>query len=265
MNHPNNHHEGRIIKFGIVIFWTMFWLFNVVDKFIGGSIFLFVGKDRFAQVAKFFFSLGVENPIIPLGALAIGTILEIAAFVLLAGALWALLRRNDERARTLFFWGTFAGLALFSFFAIGDQIFGDRFELLEHTLFWIAIVISWGAYIYFPREELPSRSLGALSSKKLLGITFIILLISLAAVFTMATSSLREFSETPRVVQPKELGQGVYSFELPFLSKRNVWENSLTEFINKHPELRITAIQTIPSELKSTADNVVIFVITEKK
>lgn len=43
-----------LIRYFILIYWTLFWLFNIVDKLIGGAHFLFVGKDRFAQIQRFF-------------------------------------------------------------------------------------------------------------------------------------------------------------------------------------------------------------------
>jgi hypothetical protein len=46
----DNSFERIVLRLGVLIFWTLFWLLNVIDKFIGGSTFLFVGKDRFAQV-----------------------------------------------------------------------------------------------------------------------------------------------------------------------------------------------------------------------
>lgn len=36
----------------------------------------------------------------------------------------------------------------FSIFAIGDHIFGDRLELLEHTLFWFITLFSWVAFVH---------------------------------------------------------------------------------------------------------------------
>ena len=53
--------ESYIVRFGVVIFWTLFWLLNVIDKFIGGSTFLWAGKDRLAQFVKYFSSIGIEN------------------------------------------------------------------------------------------------------------------------------------------------------------------------------------------------------------
>ena len=138
--------EGIIIRLGILVFWTLFWLLNVIDKFIGDPIFLWVGKNRFAQFVKYFSTIGIENLYVSYGFLAFVTAAEIAAFILFVIALWNLIRKNDRRAHAFFVGGTVTGLAIFSFFAIGDQIFGDRFELMEHTIFWVAIIVSWGAY-----------------------------------------------------------------------------------------------------------------------
>lgn len=33
-------------------------------------------------------------------------------------------------------------------FALGDQVFGERSELLEHTIFWAALFISWRVYTH---------------------------------------------------------------------------------------------------------------------
>jgi len=257
--------EGKIIRFGIVIFWSIFWLFNVIDKFIGGYTFLWVGSDRFAQLGKFFSSIGVDTPTYPLGALAIIAILEITAFVLITAALWKLVRKNESRARTLYFYGTLVGLIIFSIFSIGDQVFGDRFELLEHTIFWIAIIVSWAAYILFPKmgNIIKINEFWKDYSKEVALLTTLIVILSIFAVSMIVLYGKHEQSEMKRIIEPTHLGEGVYSFSLPFSSKRDAWEQSLTTFINEHPKLRITAIQTMPQELKTKRDNVVIFVITE--
>ena len=142
-----------IFRFSIIVFWTLFWFFNVVDKFIGSSTFLWVGKNRLSQFIEYFSSIGIENQNVAFGFLAFVTIAEIVTLTLLVVALWYLIRMNNRKAYIFFFWGTLAGLAIFSFFTIGDQIFGDRRELLEHTTYWIAIIISWGAYVYFPKGK----------------------------------------------------------------------------------------------------------------
>lgn len=143
--------QDRIILYGVVVYWTLFWLFNVVDKFIGGETFLWVGKDRMAQFLEYFSSIGIENPVVAKGFLFFVTVLQLLALLLLLGALWQLIFGKKKRADDYFFWGTLAGLIIFSLFAMGDQIFGDRFELLEHTIYWMSLIISYGAYKYFPR------------------------------------------------------------------------------------------------------------------
>jgi hypothetical protein len=143
--------EGNVIQLGILVYWTAFWFLNSVDKIINQPLFLWVGKDRVAQFEKYFSSIGIEDPAVAMVFLIFVAIAEIAACVLLGAALVKFLKNKKEKAHRLFFWGTFVGLAIFSFFAIGDQIFGDRAELWEHTTFWMAIVISWGAYNYYPK------------------------------------------------------------------------------------------------------------------
>ena len=34
-------------------------------------------------------------------------------------------------------------MTLFALFSIADQTFGDRFQLLEHGLFWLVLLASW--------------------------------------------------------------------------------------------------------------------------
>ena len=144
-------YEGHIIQLGTMVFWFLFWFLNVVDKFIFEPVFLWVGKNRLEQFAGYFDSIGVTNPVVARGFLAAVTTLEILAMVAIAIAIVFFAKGNKDKSHFYFFWGTFMGLVVFSFFTIGDQIFGDRFELLEHTLYWVALVVSWGAYVYFPR------------------------------------------------------------------------------------------------------------------
>lgn len=141
--------EGKVMRFSIIVFWLLYWLFNIIDKFIGGSAFLWVGKDRHAQFIKYFSSIGIENPAVPWGFLVFTTIIQIIIFVLIVVALVYFFSKNDQKAHRFFFLGTLGGFFMFTFFGIGDQIFGDRAELWEHTSYWVAIMISWIAYIYF--------------------------------------------------------------------------------------------------------------------
>lgn len=153
MKSLNHYLEGRLLRFAIVGFWLLFWLLNVIDKFISKPMFLWAGKDRMAQLVEYFSSIGIENINIALVFLVLISIAEITALFFVALSLWSLLRKNKKGARIWFFWGTLTGLAIFTFFAVGDQVFGEREELLEHTIFWVALFISWRAYTHSLREE----------------------------------------------------------------------------------------------------------------
>ena len=59
-DHQPSNSTG-LIQLGILAYWTIFWLFNVIDKAIGGAHFLWVGRDRFAQFQKYFASAGVRG------------------------------------------------------------------------------------------------------------------------------------------------------------------------------------------------------------
>ena len=143
--------QDKVITYGVVLYWLLFWFFNVVDKFIATETFLWVGKDRMAQFLEYFSSVGIDNPLVAKGFLLLVTILQMLAFLFLLATLWQLFFGKKKKADDYFFWGTFFGLAIFSLFAMGDQIFGDRFELLEHTIYWISLIVSYGAYKYLPR------------------------------------------------------------------------------------------------------------------
>lgn len=61
-------------------------------------------------------------------------------------ALWHIVRGDKKKSRDTVFFGILASISLFSFFTIGDQIFGERSELLEHSIYWIFLVVSWFLY-----------------------------------------------------------------------------------------------------------------------
>jgi hypothetical protein len=105
-----------------------------------------------AQFVQYLSSIGIENQGVAWGFLILVTLGEAIAFLLMVISLKHLFSGDEKKAHDFFFWGTFSGLAIFSLFAIGDQVFGDRHELLEHTTYWIAIIVSWGAYTYFPKK-----------------------------------------------------------------------------------------------------------------
>jgi hypothetical protein len=138
--------EKEFIQLGIILFWFVYWLFNVIDKFIAGTAYLWVGKDRFAQFVDYFRSIGITDPSVASNFLIITTVLEITALVFVVVTLWYFLQNNGNKQRAAFFYATLMSLFIFTFFSAGDQVFGDRVELLEHSIYWIITLISWFVY-----------------------------------------------------------------------------------------------------------------------
>lgn len=140
--------KGTILRVLITGYWTFFWLLNVVDKFVGQPTFLWYGKDRMAQLIGYFASIGVYDQNVALVSILFTTVLEATAFIFGALALWFLIRGNDGRANNFYFRSTVAGMLLFTFFSLGDQVFGERGELLEHTTYWIILLVSLLVFRY---------------------------------------------------------------------------------------------------------------------
>ena len=149
----------RFLRLSIVGFWTLFWGLSVVDKVVPDVHPFWVGKDFFALFVKFFASLGLKDPLFATIALAGISGLEALSFVLYLIAAWQVMRQDQDRANTWFFRAVSASMTLFALFSIADQTFGDRFQLLEHGLFWLVLLASWGMFRMLPHRpsgETPS-------------------------------------------------------------------------------------------------------------
>ena len=120
-------------------------MFNVIDKFVAGEHFLWVGKDRLSQFVEYFSSIGITDPGLAARVLLLVSIIEVIALLFFTLALLFVVI-NKKLVRGAVFYGILTSLVLFSLFSIGDQVFGDRHELLEHTIYWIALVLSWFIY-----------------------------------------------------------------------------------------------------------------------
>jgi len=135
--------ENKIIRGGIIIFWLSFWLFNAIDKVVLETRFLWAGENWAKFFLELFKSIGIENRVIPYFALSMIGILEFTAAIFMALALFYFFKGDKRKTKHMFFIGILISLIIFSFFAIGDQIFGERQELLEHSIYWIGLIISW--------------------------------------------------------------------------------------------------------------------------
>jgi len=256
--------EQRIIRLIILIFWTFFWGLSVIDKIVPDVHPLWVGKDFFALFVKFFGSLGLKDPIVPTIALASISALEVFNFVLYLLAIISFGQKKHQTSEKWFFRAIFSSMILFSLFSIADQVFGDRFQLLEHGLFWMVLIASWVIYKYFSEPNQKSTKLSF--SKDIKMALLLGLLLTVGTSYSILSFSEDTFSNAESPVQGKEVIDGIYKFDLPFLADKVVFENTLKDFKSSHPELKVNYYYTGPSELNSKKKtHMLLYIFTERK
>ena len=259
----NRFSTNQVIRFSILAYWSIFWLFNVIDKLIGGSMFLWVGRDRFAQFQKYFASAGLDSPLIADASLIIAAGLEIFACVFFIGALIHFLKNRTSISRSWFFVGTIFTLIIFTIFSIGDHIFGDRFELLEHTLFWF---ISLFSLVIFNKLHVEGDKDFKLSKGQKLSASIIALLLVCATSFSVFNYNENFFIRRTAAVETVEVGENLYKVSFPFLGGSTVFEGTIEKFKNENPTKIIVQIYTVPSPLRlKKADSLIFYIVTEDK
>jgi hypothetical protein len=261
----NNRIMGnQLIRYLILIYWLLFWLLNILDKIIGGSHFLWVGKDRFAQFERFFDSLGLGSPIIASVALIITAGLEIFAFVFFSGALYYLIKKKIDSARSWFFIGVVLTLIIFTYFSIGDQIFGDHIELLEHGIYWFITLLSWVIFIRIDKSKIVD-DFSIKRKQFLVAIALMVILISITT-FSIFRHNQTSFIKRTEALKAMQVGENRYKFSFPFLAGSKAFENTIAKFKEDNPTLRIKYIYTAPTPLRlGEADGLIIYVQTDSK
>ena len=255
---------NQLIRYSILFYWSIFWLFNIIDKIIGGSLFLWVGRDRFAQFQKFFASAGLESPWIANFALIIAAGLEVFAFVFFTGALLYFLKKKIETSRAWFFIGIVLTLITFTIFSIGDHIFGDRFELLEHTLFWFLTLFSWVAFIRLENHSKTEKT--PLTKKQILSVSLISFLLVTTTCFSIFSYNYNFFSRRTNALIAEPVGENIYKVSFPFLGGSVVFEKTLNNFKLENPNKKINHIYTVPTPLRlKKADGLIFYIMTEDK
>lgn len=256
--------EKKIIQYLVLIHWTLFYATTVIDKIIPDVYPLWVGADFYTLFIKFFASLGLTDPIFATVALAGVSFLEIVAFVCFLFSLLNLYNGKDKISEQWFYRGVSFSVLIFSFFSIGDQVFGDRFTLLEHTIFWIILVISWVVYKYYSLTE--ERIIKFSFSKDIkIGLLAGILLTIITSISLFNFSS-DTFANKTNSLEGEEVVEGVYKFDFPFLGDKITMENTLKAFEENNPDLKINYIYTGPDELNSKKKtHMLLYVFTEQK
>ena len=241
--------EKTIIRFSVLLFWTFFWGLSILDKIIPDVHHLWVGKDFFALFIKFFGSLGLKEPIFATVALALISGLEVINFVFYLISFINFAKGNAEQSEKWFFRAIFSSITLFGLFSIGDQVFGDRFQLLEHGLFWLILIASWALFKFITPSENKNLFMG--SNKQLRTALLIGGFITIVTSVSIIDFSNKTFKNVNSPVIGEEVVPGVYKFDFPFLADKRVWEKTINTFKSSHPNLKINYIYTGPSELNS--------------
>ena len=254
--------EKNIMRLAILVFWTFFWGLSVMDKIIPDVHYLWVGKDFYALFIKFFGSLGLKNPIFATIALASISSIEAINFVFYLLAGFNFLKGDEAQTQKWFFRAIFSSMTLFALFSIGDQVFGDRFQLLEHGLFWIVLIASWVVFNYMTNFE--DKPVNVNESKGIKSAILVGMVMTIFASFLIRSFSSHTFTNSDSPVVGVEVIDDVYKFDFPFLADKLVWEQTINNFKKEHPELKINYIYTGPGELNSKKKtHMLLYVFTE--
>jgi hypothetical protein len=256
--------EKKTIQYFILIHWTFFAATTIIDKIVPDVYPLWVGADFYTLFIKFFASLGLTDPIFATIALAGISFIEIVAFVCYLFSLFNLYKGNDKISEQWFYRGVSFSVLLFSFFSIGDQIFGDRFTLLEHGIFWIILVVSWVVYKYntLTEERLIKLSFSRDIKIGLLAGTLLTVITS----YSILYFSNSTFVNKTQPIQGEEVVEGIYKFDFPFLGDKFTMENTIKAFEENNPDLKVNYIYTGPDELNSKKKtHMLLYVFTELK
>ena len=256
--------EKKYIRFAILIYWIFFWGLSVVDKIISGVQLNWVGKDFFALFVKFFESLGIKNPFFATIALASTATIEAVNFVLYLFSFVNFIKGNTSLSEKWFYRAILSSVILFTLFSVGDNVFGDRSQLLEHGLFWMILLASWAIFKYITRPEENVINLAFSRDLKVVLLTGIIVIIITS--FSVINFSNHTFSNASLPVDGNEVVEGVYKFDMPFLADRVVLQKTINSFKEKHPDLDVNYIYTGPTEFNSKMKtHLLLYIFTGKK
>jgi len=254
--------EKTIIRYLILIYWTFFAALAVIDKIIPDVYPYWVGADFYTLFIKFFASLGLTDPLFATIALVGISSIEIFVFVCYLFSLHNLYKGKHKSAEQWFDRGVLFSVLSFSLFSIGDQVFGDRNNLLEHGIFWILLIVSWVVFKYNTQTE---ERLMNFSFSKDLKIAFLAgIFLTVITSYSILNFSRSTYSNKSLPVQGEEVVQGVYKFDFPFLADKFVWEKTIKAFEEKHPELKINYVYTGPDELNAKKKtHMLLYIFTE--
>lgn len=256
--------EKRIIQYLILAHWTFFAATTVIDKIVPDVYPLWVGVDFYTLFIKLFASLGLKDPLFASSALAVISFVEIVAFVCYLFSFIQLAKGKDKISEQWFYRGILLSVLLFSLFSIGDQVFGDRFNLLEHGILWIILIVSWAVFKYNSLSD--EQAIKFSLSKDIKAGLAVGAVLTLITSFSILNFSKDTFPNKTRAVLGEEVMANVYKFDFPFLGDKFTLENTVKSFEENHPELKVSFIYTGPNELNTKKKtHMLLYVFTEDR
>lgn len=190
--------------------------------------------------------------------------LESFAFVFFCGALYHFRKKNFEAIRSWFATGIAFTLVTFTYFTVGDQIFGDHSELLEHALFWFICLLSWLLFVQVEKIEIVNRYF--INKKQCIAAFVFLFVLTGITTLTIFQHHFTSFIERTQAVEAVKVTDNLYKIQFPFLAGSKAFEKSIAKFKKEHPEEKIAFIYTVPSPLKlGQSEGLIIYIKTEKK
>lgn len=126
----------------LLAFFTMFWLLNGLDKFLNRHPFWF-GTARDAKFVDYFARIHLP------AQMALTTLYSFGVLEILLGVSFALSLLIGRRIRPVLGQISFkVSILMFFAYSIGDILFGDRAELLEHGTYLALIIVCFAFFLW---------------------------------------------------------------------------------------------------------------------
>ena len=100
-------------------------------------------------------------------------------------------------------------LITYTYFTVGDQFFGDHFELLEHGLFWFIGFLSWIIFIRVDKiQPFDNFSIG---KKQFIASTIFVVAITAVTTFSIFWHNHTSFVERTQAVNAEQITENKYN------------------------------------------------------
>ena len=139
----------------------------------------------------------------------------------------------------------------------------DRFELLEHTLFWFITMVSWVVYNKLEVDTGDELHLSRAQKSLASIVALVLVIVTSASIFSYNEDY---FYLRTTAIESVQVGDNLYKVSFPFLGGSTVFEGSVQMFKDANPAKQIVQIYTVPNQLRlKKADSLIFYIVTEDK